>query len=190
MSNQVHITGGDSQVPGWARPRPENSTCSSYTHYRDDVGKGPGPPGPTGGQQTYNGLPEMHEEPETEPATSNDRNHHLTHHQTEHLRWHPLKWNHKLTQNLKIRRHQTSITLQVDGGRNSILRILFWTQQNSSRADSGAPINSENRGWCNWMPNAGSVSVTAGVVYDVNLYGQPGRPVDTSGQSPVSIGEQ
>ena len=55
-------------------------------------------------------------------------------------------------------------------------------------ADSGAPINSKNRGWWSCSPYVSSASATAVPVYDVIRYGQPGRPVLIKGLSSVSIG--
>ena len=57
-----------------------------------------------------------------------------------------------------------------------------------SLADSGAPMNSRNRGWCSWRPYLVSASTVAVPVYDVIRYGQPGILVLIKGLSSVSIG--
>ena len=121
---------------------------------QDESGTGPGSPGPIAAMYLW-------------------REHHMIHPQIEHLCWHPVKRGHKLRKYLEVRQHNTGIPLQVYRGRHSILlsqplnpkcpgTILY-----NSLGDSGAPINSKNRGWCNCIPYAGLESATAGPVNDV-----------------------
>ena len=55
-------------------------------------------------------------------------------------------------------------------------------------ADSGAPMNSRNRGLWSCSPYVASASTSAVPVYDVMRYGQPGIPVMINGLSSVSMG--
>ena len=68
----------------------------------------------------------------------------------------------------------------------SIVRTQCPGGRVNSRADSGAPTYSRNRGWCSCNPYAGSMSAISALSYDVIRYGQPGRLFNTMGTSPTT----
>ena len=61
-------------------------------------------------------------------------------------------------------------------------------EQSRSRADSGALMNSRNRGWWICKPYAGFSSENGNPPESENWYGQPGSPVSNNRPSPKSMG--
>ena len=74
----------------------------------------------------------------------------------------------------------------VTASSHSIVRTQCPGGRVNSRADSGAPTYSRNRGWCSCNPYVGYTSAISTLSYDVIRYEQPGRLFNTMGTSPTT----